>query len=174
MYPTPTVFDIGYIHGICHSGSCLKFCTLEQSRQLWIKKFTKIQLCKNDIAYRILKFNFMEKHSVSKFSTLSIIKIFTIEHQTISELEKQMLNFWMLNPWKFHNYFFARIDSWACIPLSYFILFYFSLRVMKEHCVLCVPGKNDQRWNRPQKKRKKKVVFFFLLLNENLTPFNTD
>lgn len=159
MHPTPTVFDIGYIHWIYHFGSCLKFCTLEQSRQLWIKKFTKIQLCKNDIAYRIFKFNFMEKHSVFKFATLSIIKIFTIEHQTISGFEKQVLNFWMLNPWKFHNDFFARIDSWACIPLSYFILFFIK-SYERALCAMCPWQKWAKMEQATEKKRKKKVFFF--------------
>lgn len=80
MYPAPTDFDSFYIYGVQHSGSCLKSCSLEHSRELYIEKSIETQLCKHDIPYSVLKFNFLENHSVFKLCMFCITKTYTIQH----------------------------------------------------------------------------------------------
>jgi len=79
MYPAPIDFYGCYIYGIELSGSCLKSCSWKHSRELYIEKSTEIQLCKHHIPYSVLKFIFLENHSVFKLCTLCITKTYTIQ-----------------------------------------------------------------------------------------------
>lgn len=74
MYPAPIDFDSCYVYGMQHSELCLKSCSLEHSRELYIEKSIETQLCKHVIPYSILKFIFLENHSMFKLCMLCITK----------------------------------------------------------------------------------------------------
>lgn len=131
-----------------HSELCLKSCSLEHSRELYIEKSIETQLCKHVIPYSILKFIFLDNHSMFKLCMLCITK--NLHHTTLDYFRtwKAGAKLLKLKALEMSLFFSAIMDSWACIPHFYFR---FVIRVMKECCAVCPHGRKVHKKQTAQK-----------------------